>query len=137
MIRMTTRNNSGVVYHSPFMGPMTRTRQVPVNVAAFTANEVTAEGYLKPGVPIYKADGANGALVSAPAQRIDGVTFELQKIAASNAGADLAAAGVVQVVIGVGQVVQKQVEEMLGRVLSANELAAFDAAGSHTKLIRP
>jgi hypothetical protein len=131
MLRITNTTQSGATYTSPFIQTHRSPDQIPVDVTAFTSAEVTADGSVKPGVPIRKVAGSNGTLITAAAQIVAGVTVELTKVAASNSAADLTAAGVVQLVIGrEGMVSRQLIEEMLGRVLNANEIAGFGLAGS-------
>lgn len=127
----------GQNFHSPFNGDIDHTRQVPILASGFTAFEVTPLGYLKPGVPIGTtiagmaaalAAGTARTLLGAAASIVEGVTFEAVRIAKSNSVADLAAAGTVQIVIGQGEVTRRRIEEMLGRALTANELAGFAPA---------
>lgn len=131
MLRIVNTTQSGATYISPFMQTHRSPDQVSVDVTAFTSFEVTADGCVKPGVPIRKVAGSNGTLITAAAQIVSGVTVELTKVAATNGAADLTAAGVVQLVIGrEGMVSRSLMEEMLGRVLTANEIAGFGLAGS-------
>lgn len=138
----------GQAFHTPFRGDMQNARQVALLASGLTTDEVTAGGYLKPGVILGAATAAAlAAAVKAGTARTmmtgadfvcEGVTFEAQKIAKSNSVGDLGTAGTVQVVIGTeGAVSQKHIEEMLGRVLTANEIASFVATPvSHVGLLR-
>lgn len=127
-----TRAAQATVYPSPFVGPINHTVAIRVDVSTLTTAEVDAYGYIKPGVPLQE----NGALVSGAAQVIFGCVVEAVKIAADNAAATLAAAADKDVTVStIGQVNQDVLEANLGRVLSANELAAIKAAGSLIKLV--
>lgn len=139
MLRVVNTTQSGASYISPFhgAGPAAgATVQIPVDVSAFTTAEVDINGFLKPGVPIRKIPGANGTLITAAAQYVFGVTIAPSKIATTNTAGVLTAAGVIQVAVATrGQVLRALMEEILGRALSANELAAFVTAGCNLVLI--
>jgi regulator of RNase E activity RraA len=138
MLSVINKAQGGATYISPFIQRHGDPEQVPVLASIFTANEVDQYGFLKPGVFLAKVAGASATLVGAAPAFVHGVTVEAQKIAATNSVADLAAAGTVQVVVGRrGLVSRAMVEEMLGRVLTANELAGVVAAGSHIALQQP
>jgi hypothetical protein len=139
----------GANFHSPFNDDVLHVRQVPINASVLTSAEVTAGGFLKPGVPL-TVGATLAALVAGIAAGtarilvatggvVEGVTIEAVKIAKSNSGTDLTAAGTVQATIGtVGAVSRKRIEEMLGRVLTAAEIAGFGPsnAGSQVMLER-
>ncbi len=118
--------------HAPvFVTGPTETDVVKVDVSTLTANELDTAGFLKPGVPFLKT----GLLVTAGA--VYGVTIESIKVAASNAAGDIAAAVDPFVALGVIGVVNRDImEDNLGRVLTAAEIAGFDLAGSTLKLTR-
>ena len=94
-------------------------------------------GYLKPGV----AFTAAGVLIPA-AGVVFGVTPESLDVlhilpySGITFAAALAAAGVQQLaVVTIGQVNRKIMEDNLGRVLTANEIAGFGLAGCLIKLL--
>lgn len=122
----------GDVYGHPWRGMVEHTDQIVINVTALTANEVDADGWLKPGVPFSKA----GALVGAGVA-VWGCTIEPIKVATGNTAPELAAASAAfPIAIGtIGQVNRKVIEDNLGRVLTANEIAGFALAGSTVKLL--
>lgn len=123
---------AGSNYGRPFVGSVNHPAQIRVNVALLTSREVDAYGYLKPGVPLAKT----GILVGAAPAYVYGVVPEPIKVAESNAGADLTAAGNVEVTVHThGQVNRAIIEDNLGAVLTANEIAGFVAAGSHINLM--
>lgn len=119
-------------YANPMVGPVNHTHQLAVNVAALTTREVDSNGYLKPGVIFDKA----GALVGvAPAYNY-GIVVAPVKVAKSNSGTDLTAAGVQRVAVcRIGIVNGDIVEDNLGAVMTANELAGFERAGTHLGLV--
>lgn len=127
------RTVAGQGYGRPFRGPVDHTAQIAVNVTALTVAEVDADGYIKPGVVLQK----NGTLITAAAQIAYGVVPEPIKVANSNSAPDLAAASAAfQLAVGViGMVNRAIMEDNLGRVLTANEIAGFDLAGSTLKLL--
>lgn len=137
---MRMRNNitaPGSIYGRPFIGPTDYPSQIAVNITVLTANEVDSMGFLKPGVPF----SAAGALVGA-AVPVWGVIPEpidvlhLAPYDTNSWAAALAAAGTQQItVITVGQVNRKIIEDNLGRVLTANEIAGFGLAGCLIKLL--
>ena len=131
-LRSTSLTTGGDVWVSPFIGEIAHTAHVRLDVSALDAETVDENGYLKPGVPLL----STGVLVSGTGQVVYGVTIEAIKVAASNAAADLTAATDIDVAVGtIGQVNRAIIEDILGRVLNANELAAFQAAGCLVKLI--
>lgn len=119
-------------YANPMVGPVNHTHQLAVNIAALTSREVDSKGYLKPGVIFDKAGIAVGV---APAYNY-GITFAPQKVALSNSGTDLTAAGVQRITVArFGLVNGDIVEDNLGAVMTANELAGFERAGTHLALV--
>jgi hypothetical protein len=115
---------------NPFIGPVQRTVAIAVPLSGLTSAEVDANGYIKPGVPLLRT----GALVTAGA--VWGVTVEATKVANSNSGADLAAGGSPEVAVAVDGAVNRAImEDNLGRVLTAAEIAGFALAGSTIRLI--
>lgn len=129
---------AGEIYPLPFVGPHDHTHALAVNVGALTTAEVDADGYLKPGVPL-NASGALIATEATPGTTTDsvfGVTVEPIKVAESNAAADLTAAGTMDIaLVTIGQVNRAVVEDILGRVLTADEVAAFSNAPCTVKLL--
>lgn len=126
-MRVKSLTAAGAAFGYPFLGPMNHTLTVRLDASVLTANELDANGYIVPGTPL-KADGT---LVSGTGQLIRGVVIEPIKVADGNAAADIAAGVDQDIAIGVIGIVQRDiVEDNLGRVLSADEIAAFAAAGS-------
>lgn len=113
-------------YGHPFVGPGAQyTDVVKVDISGLTSNEVDADGYLKPGVPLNKS----GVLVSSGV--VYGVTLEPIKIAADNESATLAAATDCFVALGTHGVVNRDImEDNLGRVLTAAEIAGMADDGA-------
>jgi hypothetical protein len=131
-LRAASLTTGGDTYATPFIGPIEHTATVRLDVSALDDESVDENGYLKPGVPLL----STGVRVSGTGQVIFGVTIESLKIAASNAAADLTAATDIDVAVAtIAQVNQDIIEDILGVALTANELAAFAAAGCLVKLI--
>lgn len=132
-MRINEPADSANVYSLPFVGPINHTAQIEVDITALTNAEVDAQGYLKPGVPLRR----DGTRVTAGGQFVHGVTIEPLKVADGNEAADLAAASAAQqiAVATICQVNRALAEDQLGRAYTANELAAFDAAGSRVVLL--
>jgi hypothetical protein len=128
-IRFRSVGTEGLLYENVFVGPTDHTVQLRVNLAVLTSAEIDARGFLKPGIPFTKA----GVLPGAGAF-VYGVTVEEVQVA--NAPFVIANLGWVYVAVAnIAMVNQKLAEDVLGRVLTANEITAFDAAGSKVVLI--
>lgn len=129
-IRVTTPSGAGLDYASPFLGPVDHTIQVNVTLTGLTANEIDKYGYLKPGVP-FAADGTSVGV----GEFVYGVNPEAVKVAPDNSAASLAALTTQQIALAVeGVVLRDVVEDMLGRALTADEVAGFNLAGSQLRL---
>lgn len=129
-----TTTAGGGTHASPFVGPTDFRATVPVTPSGLTTAEVDEDGVLKVGTPL-KSDGtlADGTV----GEFIFGCVAEDVKVAASNVAGDLAAASAIDVaVVTIGQVNRAILEDNLGRALTANELAAIAAAGSHLALVQ-
>lgn len=122
---------AGVLYASPFeelAAPQTLT----IDPTNFTADEIDDYGYIKPGLPL----GADGQLITVAATPVFGCVAEATKVCADNAAATLAAADPIAIVVYRQGAIRKTVlAEILGRVLTATEIAAFDVAGSQFSLL--
>lgn len=125
-IRVTT-SDGGDVHPSPFVGPINHTVAIRVDVSELDDDLVDDDGYLKPGV-ILQADGTP---ISDTGQIAYGAVVEATKIADNNTTA-LATAPDIDVAVGLFVLLNRDIaEDLLGRALSADELAAVNAAGSH------
>lgn len=134
---------AGQIYGRPWRGIVEYVAQISVSITGLTSREIDGYGFLKPGVPL-KADGT---LISGAAQVVFGVTIEpldvlnLYHPTSPISGATLTAAIAAatspqQVVVGtIGQVLQDVIEDNLGAVLTANEIAGFNLAGSLIHLL--
>lgn len=123
-----TNTAGGTSYANPLVGGVDHVDHVKLDVSGMTTAEVDADGYLKPGVPLTKA----GILVASGF--VYGITFEAVKIADNNAGLASDTSDPLIAVAVVGLVNRDIVEDNLGRVLAAAEIAGFDAAGSKLAL---
>lgn len=123
-IRVEDTRAAGTAHPNPFVGPINHTVAIRVDVSTLTTAEVDEQGYIRAGVPLQ----ASGALVSAPGQIVWGCVVEPVKIADDNVAGTLAAAADVDVAVAtIAQVNQDILEDALGRALTADEIAAFDA----------
>ena len=120
----------GTSYESPFIGPVDHTFGLKVNIANLTTAEVDEDGVLKPGVPL-KVDGS---LVNGAGQAVFGVTMWPIKLVEGNTVALRVGTFEVSVALQ-GNINRDIAEDNLGRVYSANEIAAFAAAGANFKLL--
>lgn len=133
-----TKTSGTTGYGHPFVGDTLTLEQVVVDVSELTTNEVDADGFLKPGVPFKKdgtlLDGTSGEFVYAvnpEPQWIGHATIPPTNVSL--------AADTRTVPLGMGtrgDVNRDIAEDNMGRAYTANELAAFDAAGSHISLTR-
>jgi len=130
---VTDLTTAGEVHPNPFLGPVNHTVGVLVDVSTLTTDEVDDYGYIKPGVLIQQ----NGDAITAAAQVAYGAVVEPVKVAP--AGSDNTALAAittdVEVAVGLWVLLNRDVlEDILGRALDANELAAVDLAGSHVAI---
>lgn len=115
---------AGEGYALPFIGPHTAyTAPVECDITALTDDEIDADGYIKPGVPLKK----DGTLVGT-GERLYGVTIEPKKVAEGNDATSLAAASATQhlVLMIIGAVNRAAAEDILGRAYTADEVAGFN-----------
>ncbi len=125
-----TKTAGTTTYGHPFVGKVLGLQQVVVDISELTTKEVDADGFLVPGVPFKKdgtlADGTGGEFIYAvnpePIKIIDYVPTDI-----------LLAADTDTIPVGmgtIGEINRDIAEDNLGRAYTANELAAFNAAGS-------
>lgn len=130
-IKVSKSGDAGLVYESPFVGPVNHTVAIEVDLSALTDDEIDAKGYLKPAIPLTK----DGALL-ATGDFVYGVTVEEVKVAADNAAGTIAALGTQQIAVALICAVNEDLaEDILGRAYTADEIAGFDLAGSKCVLI--
>lgn len=121
-IRITT--TAGYVnYTNPLVNGPLSTMHVKLDISTMTANEVDADGYLKPGVAL----AVDGSAIDGT-EAVYGVTFEAIKVANGNT----ALAGDVSdplVVVATHALVNRDIaEDNLGRAYTAAELAGFNTS---------
>ncbi len=130
-ISVIDTNAVDLLYPSPFIQGVEHTQHVKVNVPTLTAFEVDARGFLKPGVPL-KIDTVG--LATAGGDQV-AMTIEPIKVAAGNSAAQLTAAALPFVACAtMAQANLDVIEDILGRFLTAGELAAIRGAGSRISL---
>lgn len=130
-MRVKDTADAGEVHANPFVGPIDHPIAIRVDVSTLTDAEVDDYGYLRPGTPLTRAGTLPGV-----DEFVFGCVIEGAKVADDNVAATLAAAEDVDVAVTViGAVNRAILEDNLGRVLTANEIAAFDAAGSKVALL--
>lgn len=120
-----------------FVGPVDHTDSVRVDISNLSTDEVDADGYLKPGVPLDK----DGALVAddgaGNVNPVHGVTVEPVKVGDGNTSLS----GTYDVAVAtIGQLIQSVAEENLGRDYTAAELTGFEGgsgtgAGSPSQIV--
>jgi hypothetical protein len=136
---VSVKKTSGTTgYGHPFVNGVLGLQQVVVDVSELTIAEVDADGYLKPGVPFKK----DGTLLDGTANEfVYAVNPEPQNLRLTTippTDVSLAAdTKTFPVGMGtIGEINRDIAEDNMGRAYTANELAAFDRAGSHLSLTR-
>lgn len=123
---------AGGLAHSPvFVGEITGTDVVKVDLSDLSDEEVDQFGYIKPGLPLAKDGNLVGSAVP-----VWGVTIEPIKVASGGTDAILDAATDCFVTVGFGLCNRDIIEDNLGRALTSDEIAGFDVAGSNCRLTR-
>ncbi len=125
-----TKTSGTTGYGHPFIGSVLGLQQVVVDISELTTKEVDVDGFLVPGVP-FKKDGTLADGTSA--EFIYAVNPEPQKIITYVPTDALLAADTATIPVGmgtIGEINRDIAEDNLGRAYTANELAAFNAAGS-------
>lgn len=130
-MKVTPTATAGEIHPTPFVGPTDHPIAIRVDVSALTADVVDTYGYLKAGVPLTRA----GILPGAAPAFVFGCVAEAVKVADNNTTALATAPDIDVTVFVIGAVNRAILEDSLGRALSADELAAFDRAGSKVALL--
>lgn len=133
-IRKTVISSPADLYGNDWhLGPIDHTVAIPVDLTQFTDDEIDADGYLKPGIPLDRT----GLMIGASPAFVYGVTVEAFKVADDNATATIAAlSDAFDVPIAlICCVVRDVAEDILGRAYTADEIAGFDRAGSKCVLV--
>lgn len=129
-LKVTATAAAGELHPNPFIGPINHTASIRVDVSALTNKEVDAYGWLKPGVPLTRT----GILVGAAPAFVYGCVAEAVRVHTDNTTLAGVTNDIDVAVATIGQINRKILEDSLTRVLTANELAGFDAAGSRMVL---
>ena len=132
-MKVTETAAAGAVHPSPFIGPINHQVGILVDVSTLTTDEVDNYGYLKPGVILTQT----GDLVSLTTEVAYGAVIEAVKVAPAGSDSTALAAITtdVEVAVGLWVLLNRDIlEDSLGRAVSANELLAINAAGSHVAL---
>jgi hypothetical protein len=122
----------GATYAPVFIGDVLGMQQVVVDISELTTDEVDADGFLKPGVPFKKdgtlADGTGGEFIYAVNPEPQNLRMAVLPPTNSTLSGDTRT---FPLGMGTGGEVNRDVaEDNMGRAYTANELAAFNAAGS-------
>lgn len=129
-VKRTTQSTT--VYPPVFIGDILGMQQVVVDVSELTTKEVDADGFLKPGVPFKKdgtlADGTGGEFIYAVNPEPQNLRLATIPPTDVSLAADTSTVPVGMATIG--EVNRDIAEDILERAYTANELAAFNAAGS-------
>jgi hypothetical protein len=119
-------------YGPVFIGSVLGMQQVVVDISELTTAEVDADGYLKPGVAFKKdgtlADGTGGEFIYAVNPEPQNLRMAVLPPTDGTLAADTR---LYPLGMGtIGEINRDIAEDNLGRAYTANELAAFNAAGS-------
>lgn len=128
---LTIETTAGGATHAPVFVELWGRDVVKVDLSDLSDEEVDADGYIKPGVPLAK----DGSTIAATVP-VWGVTIEAIKVASGGTDAILDAATDCFVTVGFGLVNRDAAEDNLGRAYSADEIAGFDLAGSNCRITR-
>lgn len=132
-----TQYSAGDAYADVFVGPADHSVQILLDVDKFTSAHVDSDGFLIPGCPIRE----NGTPVLSASQYVHGVLRERVRVgydgtSYGNSNAILDAATDIEVaVFTAGQVDKGTMEDNLGRVLTQNEVDAFEDSGTKNLLL--
>jgi hypothetical protein len=121
----------GEVHPNPFVGPIFHPVAIRVDISALTDDFVDSRGYLKAGVPLTRA----GVPAGGAGTFVHGCVIEAVKVHTDNTTLAAATKDIDVAIVTICQVNRAILEDSIGRVLSAGELAAFDAAGSRCVLL--
>lgn len=129
-------SGAGQNYGNPFIHSPREPIAVPLDIDNPTASFLDAQGVLKPGTMLCRRANGTYTIPDATAgEAVYGVVAHPIKVALTNAAADKTAAGTIDVAVFRGPVNRKIIENNLGRVLSAAEIAAFGTVGSNCDLV--
>lgn len=130
---MHIKKTVGTTTYGPvFIGAILGMQQVVVDVSELTTDEVDTDGWLKPGVAFKKdgtlCDGTGGEFVYAVNPEPQNLHLDTVPPTNTSLGNDTKTYPLGMGTIG--EVNRDIAEDNLGRAYTANELAAFNAAGS-------
>lgn len=130
---LAIKKTAGTTTYGPvFIGAILGMQQVVVDVSELTTDEVDADGWLKPGVAFKKdgtvADGTGGEFIYAV--NPEPQNLRLATITPTNVSLAADTSTVPLGMATIGEVNRDIAEDNMGRAYNANELAAFNAAGS-------
>lgn len=118
----------GETYAPVFIGSILAMEQLPIDVSELTTDEVDADGWLKPGVAFKqdgtRPDGSGHVYAVNPEPQ----NLHLDTVPPTNTSLGNDTKTYPLGMGTMGTVNRDVIEDILGRVLSANELAAFAAA---------
>jgi hypothetical protein len=137
-----TETTGADVYANVFIGPVDHPVHAKIDVSALLidgaqGSQVDAKGYLKPGTPFKLVAGVAVPLAGTAGEYVYGVVIEATKIVPenpTNASLSAVTSDPFVALATHGLINRDILEDNLGRVLHANEVAAFAAAGSHLAL---
>lgn len=122
----------GTTYGPVFIGDILGMQQVVVDISELTTNEVDADGYLKPGVPFKKdgtlCDATGGEFVYAVNPEPQNLRMAVLPPTNGTLSGDTRTFPLGMGTIG--EINRDIAEDNMGRAYTADELAAFNAAGS-------
>lgn len=126
MPTLIKKTSGDTAYGSPFIGRVDNVLHVKVDVSALTSREVDADGYLKPGVPL----ALDGTLLGASNTKRVAMVVEATKIADNNTGLSSITNDPFVACATIATVNRDIIEDNLGGVLTADEIAALNGAAS-------
>jgi len=123
----STKTAGAQAYGNAFMNPIEQMDHVKLDVSTLTTDEVDANGYIKPNVPLRQ----DGTLVSGASQTVYGLTIEATKLPGRTNNASLGADTTDPLIaVCTSALINRDIaEDNLGRAFSANELTALTAGG--------
>lgn len=127
-----SKSTGTTTYGHPFVGKVLGLQQVVVDISELTTDEVDADGWLKPGVAFKKdgtlADGTGSEFIYAVNPEPQNIFHSTIPPTNTSLGNDTRTLPLGMGTIG--EVNRDIAEDNMGRAYTANELAAFNAAGS-------
>jgi hypothetical protein len=130
---LNIKTTAGTTTYGPvFIGSVLGLQQVVVDISELTTKEVDADGYLKPGVAFKKdgtlADGTGGEFIYAVNPEPQNLRMAVLPPTDGTLSSDTRTFPLGMGTIG--EINRDIAEDNMGRAYTADELAAFNAAGS-------